>query len=1098
MAFLLTLLSGCDGCRRSTGPGADPVKTSEAGSRYIEAMQTGKNYYDKGDFTRALPLFQEALKLEPTSIDAHLNVANASLAVGQVEAAIRHAQEVVALDVNNAAGHYIIGIAQLRQGQAQEAVKSLQTSSALDLGVAAPLYQLGLAHMQLRQWEDAITQFETVISIETNHPAAHYNLSQAYIRANRADEAQAALENHQAIIRELKGPPPTSEVLERSVHTLARAPFVLEQPAEQGIPVAFTNATTQVFGALATNLVGPPAVIDVNHRGANDIFIQLRGQGFQLLWNSNGVFNPHGEPAPAQEGATFHKLLVGDLQNDRNEDVVALSAQGLQVFRFATNVFVTEATPFTRLQGLATTDGALLDLDFTGKLDLLAVTAQTNEVRVFRNLAQMMYRETTATSGIPAIRTATHIVLDDWNNDDMADLFIVQKDAPPLSFAKVRGGGFVSTNYSALWPTATALAIGDLNNDFRLDAILLTPAGLRIHYTGIDKVETLTAATGGKHIELLDYDNDGWLDIFLAGAQVQAWRNRGAKGFEETTSALKLTELRNYDGIAKADFDGDCDTDLVLWSAQGAPQFLRNEGGSANQQLKLWLWGNRSNASGLGIRIEAVAGSWRAIRTVHELPVEIGIGRRSKLDSLTLRWFDLSQPIVDVQVSCTNLMVAEQVLPTGSCPYVYVWDGEKYRFVSDILGSAPLGLPIAEGVYIDADTDEYVWIGNESNVKPRDGDYVIQITEELREVLYLDEAKLVVVDHLPGTDVYPTDKLLPRKPYPPGTIVTVTNEQAVRKALTLEGADVTEALRHVDQTMVSPARLLLPQYRGWAERHGVILDFGEINTNRPIALAMTGWLRFGGGMANMSSSRDASLPFPFPTLEAEVPGGVWTPVDVVVGAPSGKTKRVFVDLAGKLPPQTQRLRLTASFEIHWDKIALVEKVAAATTVITHLTPKTTHLHWRGYSVFADLPWSQPLTPIYDQVVQQPPWRITPSGWCTRYGPVDELVAKTDDALVLLNGGDELTLTFPASSLPPKPPGHVRDFFLFTDGWDKDADFHVAQGFRVEPMPFHGINDQQYGSSEYPAHLSREWMERYNTRWVPPLTLRRAAPQPRSN
>ena len=48
-------------------------------------------------------------------------------------------------------------------------------------------------------------------------------------------------------------------------------------------------------------------------------------------------------------------------------------------------------------------------------------------------------------------------------------------------------------------------------------------------------------------------------------------------------------------------------------------------------------------------------------------------------------------------------------------------------------------------------------------------------------------------------------------------------------------------------------------------------------------------------------------------------------MDVTVGAPAGKTKTILVDLEGKLEAGTRRLRLTEAFEIHWDRIALMEK-----------------------------------------------------------------------------------------------------------------------------------------------------------------------------
>jgi hypothetical protein len=148
------------------------------------------------------------------------------------------------------------------------------------------------------------------------------------------------------------------------------------------------------------------------------------------------------------------------------------------------------------------------------------------------------------------------------------------------------------------------------------------------------------------------------------------------------------------------------------------------------------------------------------------------------------------------------------------------------------------------------------------------------------------------------------------------------------------------------------------------------------------------------------------------------------------------------------------------------------------------------LHGRGYSEFESWPWSRPLTPNYTNVKATAEWTITPAGWCTRYGAVDELIAAADNALALLNGGDELTLSFAAASLPPKPPGSRRDFFLYTVGWDKDSDFHCELGWQVEPLPWHGMDDQLYGRQPRPTFSNDEWMRRFNTRWVGPYTLTR--------
>ena len=559
---------------------------------------------------------------------------------------------------------------------------------------------------------------------------------------------------------------------------------------------------------------------------------------------------------------------------------------------------------------------------------------------------------------------------------------------------------------------------------------------------------------------------------------------------EPTTKNLGIDGLSgSFASLDFADFDVDGDSDAVLALATGGLRYLRNDGGNANKQLKLRLLGNRSNSSALGVKVEVTSGGLRLVRTVQKLPIEIGVGSATNLESLVVHWFNLAASNVDVPVDPTNqLAIFELILPEGSCPYMYAWDGKKFRFVTDLLGAAPVGLPVAENVIIQSDPDEYAWIGNENNFAPRNGYYTVQITEELREALFLDDTKLVVVDHPPGTEIHPTDKLMPGKPFSASGIATLTNEYPLQRAYTLSGQEVTDLLSRVDTRRVSPERLLDPQKRGLAAPHGVILDFGALKTERPLVLALNGWLRFGGGTANINASHDPSLPFPFPTLEAEV-NGTWQKLDITVGAPAGKTKTIIVDLAGKLPVGAQKLRLQTAFEIHWDRIALMERTGEAQAAITHLAPNHTDLHWRGFSDFADLSWDWPLTPEYDRVKQTPAWRITPTGWCTRYGDISELIARRDEGLLVMNGGDELTLQWAASELPPKPAGFIREFFIYTDGWDKDSDFHVRAGTTIDPLPWHGMDDQRYPHEKRPDFPSDELHRKYNTRWVPPQTLR---------
>jgi hypothetical protein len=478
------------------------------------------------------------------------------------------------------------------------------------------------------------------------------------------------------------------------------------------------------------------------------------------------------------------------------------------------------------------------------------------------------------------------------------------------------------------------------------------------------------------------------------------------------------------------------------------------------------------------------------MRTVRTLPIEIGVGKHAHLDSLSLHWTDVVTNRGAIDTANKTIEVIEPELPAGSCPYLYVWDGKGFRYVTDLLGASPAGLRLTDDRFIDADTDEIIRVGDESNVQLRDGQYVLQITDELRELLYFDQVELAVVDRPADIEVHSTSKLRPAKPFVPHELWALRNPRPLVNATRSDGTDVTDALLAVDGKYVSPIKLRSSQLRGLAEPFGITLDFGALPADRPLVLALTGWLRFGGGMANVAASHDSTLPFPFPALEVETSSGEWRPVDVVVGAPAGKTKSIMIDLTGKLPAGSKRLRLSTAFEIHWDRIALLEREDSGRFRETRVLPTTADLHWRGTSDYEELAWFLPLTPAYNKVRPIAPWLITPAGWCTRYGDVRELVVKKDNALVILNCGDELTFAFDADQLPPKRSGDIREFFLFTSGWDKDADYHVAGGLTIEPIPWHGMDDQLYGRQTRPVIDGDWWIEKYNTRWVGPLTLRK--------
>ncbi len=1082
-AAAIPLLISLSACSESESPSA----ANDNGS-FMRQMNRGKSHYQNDRYEKAVTAFRKAVELEPNNQTTHLNLANALLRAGEPDTAIKQARSALRLDRNSAAAYYIIGCAHLREQNHEEALKALQNSERIEADIPAVDFQIGRAHSGLGQWQQAIRRYQKVIKADPEHPSAYYNLARALQQVGDAKRAKKMMAQHQELQSGRSGGASDPAIYEACRHTKPKVGFSLAEPNLDGIDVTFTNATSKAFGDLATEYSGPFGILDVHQDGFNDVFLLGKGDAFQLLVSSNGTFHPKGPKYPAKNGGRYSEMLVGDLDNDRNEDMVALGLQGSHVFSGATNGLFRDVTRQTGMSKVKATDGALADLSFTGKLDLLTLGSQGKTVEVYRNLGDFFFENQTSTSGVPSeISGGTQLLMDHWNRDDMMDLVIARSNTPPIMQVNQRGGKLVTTNAPSDWPAGRVLTTGDLNNNMRIDTVITAGDHLECHFSGLDRVEKLPLDDFSiNDLRVIDYDNDGWLDILAVGSGLKLWRNRGPEGFRNVTKTANLDNIPAdpIQSLASADFDNDGDTDLLLSSPEDGIRFFRNDGGNQNRQLKLRLVGNRSNASGLGTRIEVTSGNWRTSRTVQQLPVEIGVGDRKVLDSVTVRWVDLSLNTVDVEVTPSKkLAMFEIELPEGSCPYLYAWDGQGYRFVTDILSAAPLGLPISQDRYIEADPKEYVRIGTDDNFKPKNGNYRLEVTEELREVLYLDEAKLVVVDHPKKAEVHSTSKLRPDRPFPPHAVRSYSDRIPLDRAVRNDGTDLTQALQEIDKRMASPTALRKPQLRGLAKPYHLTLDFGKLPTEKPLSLVLTGWLRFGGAMANIAAAQHPSLPFPFPQLKVETANGQWKPVDVVVGAPAGKTKTITVDLANKLPEGARRLRLSTAYEIHWDRIALFAQTGKTDIQVTKIKPTTTDLSFRGFSELLKPAWDQPLTPDYDDVHRLPNWRITPSGWCTRYGTVQPLIESTDNKLAILNGGDALSLSFDAGSLPPKPSGYQRAFFLYSVGWDKDADSHVVQGRSVKPLPWHGMDYQAYGSQARPESLPDDWIRRYNTRWV---------------
>jgi Flp pilus assembly protein TadD len=1060
-------------------------------AEFVRQMNVGKAQLENRNSAGAIAAFSAALKLEQKSAPALRNLARAQLLANHNDEAIQLLTRARSVEKNSPSTSYLIGLAHMHQSQFEQAVPFLEEAVRLDAFTPALRFQLATAYQMARQPEKALTQLRETVRLDPLHASAHFKLGALAAQAGDRVEQEKRQEEFMRLRKLFGDDTRTPAALERCAHTQPEpAPVPAPRPGA-GIKVRFVDATTAVLPDASARSATTAAVLDVDEKsGVTAFAVDSRGSAALLRMDAKGTFARTPVTSAPVGGAPFHQCVVGNFFDDvpkgekydptihARNDVLLVGGRGVSLLKRTGPASFEDVTEAAGLANGTARRAQWMDYEHDGDIDLLLATTAGSQL--WQNNGDGRFTNVTDQVGLTGAGDTVDVAAIDLDANVAIDLVTARGGQPSLVFMNQRAGRFARmAEPPGPWPPARRVLANDFDNDGQMDAMLvgekqaLVLFGQRAARRQVDLLPTQDTA-----LALLDFDNDGGLDFCATGTKsgsptqgvIQLWRNAGGGNWTDATpatglGAMPLPPIRE---VVAADFDGDADTDLLLLATAGQIHFFRNDGGSANGQLKLRLVGTKTNPMGLGTRVEVRAGEFRAARAVSAWPIEIGIGQNKRLDSLQTVWANgVVDNQIDVSVKSEPMTLVEKNLATGSCPYLYAWDGRGFRFVTDLLGNSPIGLSLRRGEVLAADPEEIVLIGTEKQLRPRQGFYELEVTEELREVLYLDSAKLIAVDHPPDVEVHSTDKLGP-PPFGPSELWALRSPKLLLGAAGDDGRDRTEAVRAIDGVFADSGQPLPPPLRGQCEPLALTMDFGPLDVTRPFVLALTGWIQYGDASANIASSQNGARPVIPPRLEVETVDGAWRPLDVVVGMPAGKNKTILCDLAGKLPQGAKLLRLITTFELRWDRIALFERSTEAEMGRHEVLPDSAELRFRGFSEIQSRAPGHPQTPAYDKVSARPPWRTTPQGWCTRYGDVLELVQSRDERLAILNAGDAVTLRFSAAALPSIPPGRERTFFFHSVGWDKDADHNVVEGDTIAPLPVANGTDRA---------------AEFNTRWV---------------
>jgi hypothetical protein len=404
--------------------------------------------------------------------------------------------------------------------------------------------------------------------------------------------------------------------------------------------------------------------------------------------------------------------------------------------------------------------------------------------------------------------------------------------------------------------------------------------------------------------------------------------------------------------------------------------------------------------------------------------------------------------------------------------------------VTDVIGAGVVGHWFTPERKNIPRPGEWVKVPGEM-LKAENGELSLRFIEPMEEVNYIDQLRLVAVDHPNNVEVNPDEKFLDDPPFASGRVIASKGTRLPSGAWDGEGRDVSAELTARDHKFASG--FAASPYDGFANLHALTIDLGAeqaaTKAGAPLRLLMTGYVNYFSA-TSLYAAWQADVKPVSPYAEALMPDGSWKKITGDLGFPAGLERTIVVDLTGKVPQGVRKIRLMSNLEIYWDQV-LIDDHAEAEARETEISLSTATLRFHGYPKQMDGKSSGDLDYDYDLVSLTGPFQHQ-RGSYTRMGDVTPLLnvsGKTSDLFVIFGSGEEIAADFDAAKLPELPKNWSRDYFFYADGYVKDMDFWDASPFTVAQLPFHSMSAYPYPATEsYPDSLEYElnWNTRFDS------------------
>jgi tetratricopeptide (TPR) repeat protein len=1065
--------------------------------------------------SKALIQFEDAHHAAPHSAIPVINKGIALIYLRRLPEAEETLKSASLLDPENPRVWYSLGLALFDSGSQEAALKAFQHAADLDPQDADCRYYVGSIDLGLKDYDHAIAEFEKVLQISPLHASAQYGLARALQRSGKSDEAREHVRRFQKITQDKIGTIFSDNYGEQGHYATAQDMQEPPAAASEMIPVTFVPTEPRSQPGSATDGAGS-CILDLEGKGEKGIVVMQAGanaiQTYRIASDGTPVMID-AKTLGLTVAGTGIACAVGDYDNDGLPDLAVALKDRIVVFRNLGHGKFADTTASLGIRSLNHPAGlTFVDFDHDGDVDLFitgsALPSGSGPNILWRNNGNSTFTEWTAPTGLAGMSVSASAILSDIDNDRAVDLLVTGQGTSPTIFENQREGAFRPVAlYSDSHLSATrGITVLDFNKDGWMD-VAVTHAdapGLtlwkNIQGKYFDRVSLpMGNATGGWGLTPIDFDNDGWIDLAVIvdtpqGARVRVYRNCGLEGFKDVTKLLGLADVdvSGAKSLLAADVDGDGAPDLIVARGSRAPLVLHNVGGSQNHSLRIALTGLADNKLALGTKVEILSnGNFQKFEIagssgyLGQGPTDIlvGLGKSDRVDVVRMLWpTGVPQDEVDI-VANKPLMLQELDRRGSSCPVLFAWDGTKYRFISDVIGAAVVGHWISPSAHNESDPDEWIKVEG-SMLKPRNGSLSLRFGEPMEEVNYIDQLRLIAVDHPRGTEVYPDERFLSEKPFASGAPIIASRETHLPMgAWNDKGEDVLALLAERDHKYVRDFTNL--SYAGFANRHTLTLDLGPWSPQHPLRLFMHGFIEYFSATSMYAAWQAGLRPEP-PSVEAQMPDGSWKTVIEDMGFPAGLPRTIVVDLTGKLPLHVRRIRLRTNLQIYWDQILVDNGTDASPSLrVTELPLTAATVAFRGYPEQIDGKTPGDLTYDYQRISATGPFQWG-RGSYTHYGDVASLLHRQDDEYVIFGSGDEIDAEFGDASLPGLPPDWKRDYFFYANGYVKDMDFYEALPFTVSQMPFHEMSSYPYPEAERPPEDQRrlnyqlEWNNRFES------------------